>query len=192
MENLLSKKKPRKPLKTSGWTKLSSSMIKSLYGAKKWQRMASVGAVVFLLSLGGCGTIKKVEIEHRIETHYVDSTIYHLDTVKVEVPREVYRDYTSLLDTLHMETSVASSWAAVDTTNMVLRGELKNKPIQLEKEILWKEKIVYKDSLVYQEVPIPVEVEKKVTPRWAWFTLGVSVLSILSIILLILKKLKLV
>ena len=154
--------------------------------------MASVGAVVFLLSLGGCGTIKKVEIEHRIETHYVDSTIYHLDTVKVEVPREVYRDYTALLDTLHMETSVASSWAAVDTTNMVLRGELKNKPIQLEKEILWKEKIVYRDSVEYREVPVPVEVEKKVTPRWAWFTLGLSIAFILGVVLWVLRKLRLV
>ena len=192
MEKLFSKNKPCKPLKNSEWTDLSSSPGKSLCGAKKWQRMASFGAVLFLIVLGGCGTLKKVEIEHRIETHYVDSTIYHLDTVKVEVPREVYRDYTALLDTLHMETSVASSWAAVDTTNMVLRGEIRNKPIQLEKEILWKEKIVYRDSVEYREVPVPVEVEKKVTPRWAWFTLGVSVRSILSIILLILKKLKLV
>ena len=183
---------PYKPFKSSGWTHLSSLTGKWLYGAKKWQRMASLGAVLFLIMLGGCGTIKKVEVEHRIETHYVDSTIYHLDTIKVEVPREVYGDYAGLLDTLRLETSVASSWAAVDTTNMVLKGELKNKDVALEKEIHWKERIVYRDSLVYQEIPVPVEVIKEVTPRWAWFSLGVSIFFILGFILFFLIKLKLV
>lgn len=153
----------------------------SLYGAGKWQRMARAAAASFLIFAAGCGTIKKVEVEHRIETHYIDSTIYHLDTLKVEVPKEVYRDYIGLLDTLRLETGVASSWAAVDTTNMVLKGELKNKDVALEKEIHWKERIVYRDSLVYQEIPVPVEVIKEVTPRWAKYLLAFNILFLIGV-----------
>lgn len=180
--------KPVEALKTTCIGNLSSLGFE----AKIDRFLGQIAGVLLVLSLAGCGTLKKVEVEHRIETHYVDSTIYHLDTIKVEVPREVYRDYTGLLDTLWLETGVASSWAAVDTTNMVLKGEIRNKQTALEKEVFWKEKIVYRDSLVYQEVPIPVEVVKTKTPRWAWFTLGISLVSVLGLILLILKKLKLV
>lgn len=196
MRNFPEKNTPEKvickPLKKSGWSRTSFFITEWLKSPGKWQRMARAAAASFLIFAAGCGTIKKVEIEHRIETHYVDSTIYHLDTIKVEVPREVYMDYAGLLDTLRLETSVASSWAAVDTTNMVLKGELKNKDVALEKEIHWKERIVYRDSLVYQEIPVPVEVIKEVTPRWAWFSLGVSIFFILGFILFFLIKLKLV
>lgn len=127
------------------------------------------------LLIASCGTIKKVEIEHRIETHYIDSTIWHTDTAYFDIPREVYKDYTSLLDTLKLETGVAKSWAAIDTNKMMLTGEIENKPVKLEKEIQWKEKIVYKDSLVYKEIPVEVEVIKEKVPNWSWWTLGICV-----------------
>ena len=130
----------------------------------------ALGLLVF-----GCGIIKKVEVEHRVETHFVDSTIWHVDTNYFDVPREVYRDYTGLLDTLNLETGVAKAWAAIDTNKMMLSGEIENKPVKLEKEYVWKEKIIYKDSLVYQEVPVEIEVVKETTPKWALWTLGICI-----------------
>ena len=149
-----------------------------------------LAASLLILSLGGCGTLKRIEVEHRIVTHYVDSTIWHLDTAYFKIPVEVYRDYSSLLDTLKLETSVASSWAAVDTTNMSLKGEIKNKPVQLEKEVLWKEKIVYRDSLVYKEVPVEIERVKEVVPRWSWWSLGINIIILLGFLAFVLFRLR--
>lgn len=146
--------------------------------------------VLFLIILTGCGTLKKIEVEHRIETHYVDSTIWHLDTAYFDVPREVYKDYSGLLDTLKLETSMASSWAAVDTNKMVLAGEIKNKSTKLEKEVLWKEKIVYRDSLVTKEVPVPLEIIKEVVPKWCWWLLGFNIAILVLALAWVLAKLK--
>lgn len=177
-------------LSRPGWSNLSSSPKESPHGAKKWQRMASLGAVLFLIVLGGCGTIRKVEIEHRTETHYIDSTTWHVDTAYIDIPREVYRDYTALLDTLRLETGVARSWAAVDTTNMVLKGEIVNKEATLGKEILWKERVVYRDSLVKVDVPVEVEVVKEKVPSWSWWSAGLNILGIVLLSILIWMKIK--
>lgn len=111
------------------------------------------------LLLIGCGPTRYINTE--TVYNVIDSTIYHIDTTYIDIPREVIKDIVPVYDTLKMETSVATSEAWVDTTTHSLKGTLKNKETKLEKEILWKEKIVYKDSLVTKEVP--VEVEKPVT-----------------------------
>lgn len=129
-----------------------------------------------MLIFGGCKTHQTV-IKEEIVTRYVDSTIWHTDTTYFEVPKEVYADYTSLLDTLVLETNYALSWTAIDTNNRLLVGELKNKDFKIPIKYLWKERIVYQDSIVEKtkEVPVEVEVIKKVTPKWAWWTLFICI-----------------
>ena len=40
---------------------------------------------------------------------------------------------------------------------------MKNKKTELSRpQVVYKEKIVYRDSLITKEIPVPVEVEKKV------------------------------
>lgn len=133
--------------------------------------------VLLLLTLG-CGVTKKtIQIDHITETHYVDSTRWHDSTIYYIVPIERYRDYTSLLDTLKLETSLAKAEAYVDTTNNTLKGSIENKKDSLKTVIKWKERIVQKDSLVYKEVP--VEVEKEVTkyPKSYWWFMGFTLLT---------------
>lgn len=133
---------------------------------------------VLLLLTFGCGVTKKtIQIEHVTETHYVDSTRWHDSTIYYVVPVERYRDYTSLLDTLKLETSLAKAEAYVDTTNNTLKGSIENKKDSIKTVIKWKEKIVQKDSLVYKEVP--VEVEKEVTkyPKSYWWFMGFTLLT---------------
>jgi len=128
---------------------------------------------VLLLLTFGCGVTKKtIQIDRITETHYVDSTRWHDSTIYYIVPIERYRDYTSLLDTLKLETSLAKAEAYVDTTNNTLKGSIENKKDSLKTVIKWKERIVQKDSLVYKEVP--VEVEKEVTeyPKSYWWFMG--------------------
>lgn len=83
-------------------------------------------------------------------------------------------------------------WAYADTTREAVLGGLEEDKVEEKIKIVYRDRVVANDSVEYREVPVPVEVVKKVTPRWAWFSLGVSLISILSILLLILKKLKLV
>ena len=136
--------------------------------------------ILFIL-LTACSTIKYVPIkgEDIYHTEYVtkDSIIY--------TPVEVIKEVVPELDTLYMETTVAKAKAYLDTNLSILKGEMKNK-----KEIIYKDKIVYRDSIIIQkqEVPVEVEVEKKVIPKWVYYSLGLNIL-ILSFFLgrLILK-----
>ena len=147
-------------------------------------------AALLLLTFG-CGVTKKaVQIEHVTETHYVDSTRWHDSTIYYIVPIERYRDYTSLLDTLKLETSLAKAEAYVDTTNNTLKGSIENKKDSLKTVIKWKERIVQKDSLVYKEVP--VEVEKEVTkyPKTYWWFMGISILAAVYVALKVFLKVK--
>lgn len=136
---------------------------------------------LILLLFVSCSTIKYVPIkgEDIYHTEYItkDSIVY--------TPVEVIKEVVLELDTLYMETSVAKAKAYLDTNLNILKGEMKNK-----KEIIYKDKIVYRDSIVIQkqEVPVEVEVEKKVVPRWVHYSLGLNIL-ILSFFLgrLILK-----
>lgn len=137
--------------------------------------------ILLTLLLTSCGTIKYVPIkgENIYHTEYItkDSIIY--------TPVEVIKEVVPEMDTLYMETTVAKAKAYLDTNLNILKGEMKNK-----KEIIYRDKIVYRDSIVIQkqEVPIEVEVEKKVVPKWVYYSLGLNIL-ILSFFLgrLILK-----
>lgn len=143
--------------------------------------------VAFAVLFTACSPkIVYVPGETRIE--YRDTTIFHTDTVSIDVPVEVIKEVVPSMDTLFMETSVASAWAAVDTVTTTLKGELRNKPISLEKEIVYKERLVYRDSIVTKPYPVEVEKEVRYVP-WivkilAWF----GGLSLVAVVLFILRK----
>ena len=126
-----------------------------------------------LLLLTSCSTIKYVPIkgEDIYHTEYItkDSIVY--------TPVEVIKEVAPELDTLYMETTVAKAKAYLDTNLNILKGEMKNK-----KEIIYKDKIVYRDSIVIQkqEIPVEVEVEKKVVPSWCCWLLGINILVIIG------------
>ena len=146
--------------------------------------------VLLLFTFGCCATRHTTVIEHKTETHYIDSTRWHDSTIYYTIPVERYRDYASLLDTLRLETSLAKSEAYVDTTNNTIKGSIENKEDSIKTVVKWKEHIVYKDSLVYEEVP--VEVTKEVTkyPKSYWWLLGFSLLAVIYTALRIYLKVK--
>ena len=124
---------------------------------------------LILLLFVSCSTIKYVPVkgDDIYHTEYVtkDSIIY--------TPVEVIKEVVPKLDTLYMETSVAKAKAYLDTNINILKGEMKNK-----KEIIYKDKIIYRDSIIIQkqEIPVEVEVEKKVVPGWCWWSLAINIL----------------
>ena len=147
--------------------------------------------LIAILLVFGCGTARRTTIiEHKTETHYIDSTRWHDSTIYYTIPIERYRDYASLLDTLRLETSLARSEAYIDTTNNTLKGSIENKRDSLKTVIKWKEHIVYKDSLVYQEVP--VEVTKEITkyPKSYWWFMGFTLLTGIYFALKVYLKIK--
>lgn len=159
-------------------------------------------SLVMLASLGGCGTIKHVPITDKNNIVLRDSVIFRDSTrvidsiIYVQIPREKVMDFISQIDTSKLETSVAKSFAYVDTTSLMIIHSLENKDAVLQKEIVYKdryiteEKIVYRDSIQIKEIPVEVEVEKTKYPKTYWWLLGFFVIVVGIFIVRIYLKFK--
>ena len=147
-----------------------------------------------LIITASCSIFKPVVVRDSTITsiHYVDSINYIDSTILVPIYKEYYRDYSDLLDTLNLETSLAQAKAYVDTTDKKIKGEIQNKETQIPYKTKYKEKITYKDSLVYvkQDVPVYVEKIKNVVPCWCWWLLSINIAMLLAAVFFFLKKLK--
>ena len=141
--------------------------------------MKNLIKILILSLLVSCSIIKPVPVQTQIKYEIRDSINFKDSTVYHTLYKEVYKDYTNLLDTLNLSTSYADAKAYVDTSKMLLKGEIKNKDADVPVKIKWKEKIIYRDSIVTKEVPVPVEVEK-IKYKHYWYE---SILWFLSIIL---------
>lgn len=109
-----------------------------------------------------CSVVKYVPVEGRTEVVYRDTTIFRVDTLKVDVPVEVIKEVVPDMDTLKLETSVAVARAWANQSTRTLQGSIENKHTSLQKPVETKERIVYRDSIVTKQVPYPVEVIKEV------------------------------
>ena len=135
--------------------------------------------ILAAIMLNACGTPKYITVK---ETEYIKDTVkIKADTVKVEVPKEVVINVVPELDTLRMETSVAEAEAYLDTLTQTLKGQIKNKKTELQKEIQTIEKTKFVERKV--EVPVPYEVVKTKVPRWAWVLLAFNVSLLIGFII---------
>ena len=138
--------------------------------------------ILFLiLLLTSCSTIRYVPVETVVtetKTEIVRDTIIKWAPPIEKVDNET-KDTTSTV-----ETSLAKSTATV--SNGTLHHSIENKKDSIKTKIVYKDKIVTKTE--YKEVPVEVEIEKKVIPSWVYYSLGLNIL-ILSFFLgrLILK-----
>ena len=140
--------------------------------------------ILAAIMLNACGTPKYITVK---EKEYIkDTVVIKADTVRVEVPKEVEVNVVPELDTLKMETSVAEAEAYLDTLTQTLKGSLKNKKIELKKEIQTIEKTKFVEHKV--EVPVPYEVVKTKTPLWAWIMLSINVGLIVGFLLILFLK----
>jgi hypothetical protein len=131
-----------------------------------------------------CSTIHQVPVQTQIQTQTIlkDSTIVHIDTVTYQLPVESSVAFN--VQHSHLETTVAYSEASVDSLGM-LQHTLTNKPFKIEKQIVYQDRIVtqYRDSTITKEVPVTVEVVKKVVPNWCWYLLAFNILILVFIII---------
>ena len=98
----------------------------------------------------------------------VDTVIKWMPPVE-KVDKET-RDTTSMV-----ETSLAKSTATV--SNGTLHHTIENKKDSIKTKIVYKDKIIKQTE--YKEVPVEVEVVKKVVPGWCWWLLGINILTII-------------
>lgn len=147
--------------------------------------------VLITALFASCSTVKYIPVEGKTETvvNYIDSVRVKDSVVVVPIERIV--DIVAQYDTLYLETSLAKSTAYVDTTFHALRGSIENKE-QIIYRNRWKDRIVEKTDSVYIEKPVPYEVEvvKTVTPKWAKWTLIITLFALFYIGYKIVQKLK--
>ena len=135
-------------------------MRKCLYGLA----IALCGAVM----ITSCRTIQYVPLETNTEVHIKDSTIYnYIDSIRIHEATR-YRDFSWIGDTLKLRGNRSRAWAVADTLNGCLVGEIEEDKVEEKTRIVYKDRIQYRDSIQYVEKPVPVEIEKevKVYPRW--------------------------
>lgn len=143
-------------------------------------------AVVFMLSC--CGNIRYIPVNTETVVQYVDSIRWEIKDSTVIIPKTVIRDIVPEYDTLRLEAPNAEARAWVDTTVHSLKGEIRTEEQRTRTVIEYRDRIEYRDSLVYVEKPIPVEVIKTKTPKWAWGSLVLNAIIILIGALLIWLK----
>ena len=128
---------------------------------------------LIILLLTSCSTIKYIPVK---ETEYVTVTETLVDTVIKWAP-PIEKIVNETKDTTStVETSLAKSTATV--SNGTLHHSIENKKDSVKTKIVYKDKIVTKTE--YKEVPVEVEVEKKVVPSWCWWLLGINILVIIG------------
>lgn len=142
-------------------------MIDKLYHQIHKNLLKGLFLALFTTLSISCGVTTKVIEEHKEIVTYKDSTILHQDTIYTKIPVEFYYDYSPLLDTLHLETSVAAADAYLDTASLMIKGGIFNKAVEIPTEYIWKERIIESTDTVYVEKmkEIPVEVIKYKTPK---------------------------
>lgn len=144
-------------------------------------RRTLVYCVLLAVVFTACTTVRYVPVR---ETEYVTvrDSVYFRDTlVRIELEKARVSDFVDVGDTLYMRTDLAASTAFLDTLDGKLKGTLRNIMPYVEKPVQIREKIVYRDSVRSVEVPVPVEVEKRV--RYVpWYTKAFAFIGILSLV----------
>lgn len=139
--------------------------------------MRHIWLLLPLTVLTGCGTIRYVPVEKKVEVR--DTVVLKSDTVRVAVPVEKIVEVVPKTDTILLETSVAKAEAWVDSTGLC--GRIENKRVELTKEIQVVERVRKETERV--EVPVEVIKEKRVIPRWLWLSLAVNLAVVVCIVL---------
>ena len=124
---------------------------------------------LILLLFVSCSTIKYIPVK---ETEYVTVTETIVDTVIKWMPPIEKVDKETKDTTSTVETSLAKSTAAV--SNGTLHHTIENKKDSIKTKIVYKDKIV--ERIEYKEIPVEVEVVKKVVPGWVYYSLGLNIL----------------
>ena len=133
----------------------------------------------------GCATPKFLPSSN-IKIIAKDSLVINTKLVSVAIPNESHSIITKSKS--HLETSVATSDAEIDSLGM-LHHTLANKKDSLKSKIQYVDKIVYRDSIEVREVPVEIEKPVRYIPKFYQFTFAFFVIFVLFIVVKLLLKL---
>ena len=134
--------------------------------------------------LTGCSTPKYLASSN-IRIVSKDSLIVHTDLISVAIPNESHSIITKKKS--HLETSVATSDASIDSLGM-LHHTLVNKKDSIKTKIKYVDKISYRDSVEVREVPVEVEKPVPYIPKFYQFTFILFWIFILFIVVKVIRK----
>lgn len=149
--------------------------------------------LILLFVVCSCGTVKQIPVNNKEVVNIRDSVVLRDSVITTYINKERIKEVVPELDTLVMNTKYAKSISYLDTTTNTLQGTLEQlDSVPVPVKVVFKDKIITKEKVIEKEIPVPVEVvrEKKVTPKWIWWSLGLNFL-IFVIFLLRLKLNKL-
>lgn len=139
------------------------------------KRIVLIFLLVFVVY--SCGPVRYIPVEKNETINIRDSVVLKDSTVITYLQKEIIKDVVPELDTLVMNTKYAKSVSYLDTTTNTLKGELIQKDsVPVKIKIVYKDRIVEKEKIIEKEIPIEVVREKKVTPKWIWWSLGLNFL----------------
>lgn len=150
---------------------------------------------LFLFPFCACTSLKKGKTPVIIEEKIVEKTIIK-DSIIVKdsivyIPQEKIVEVVPHLDTLQMEIETAKAKAYLDTTRMILKGELESKKAT-QKEVIEVTKIVEKIDTVFIEKPVPYPQPTPYVPKAykysMWFSLSILAFFLIKIALTLKKK----
>ena len=136
--------------------------------------------------ISGCSSPRYIPASN-IKIISKDSLVVHTELVSVALPLESHTIVTPTKKS-HLETSVATSDASIDSLGM-LHHTLVNKKDSIKTKIQYVDKIVYRDSIDVREVPVPVEKPVPYIPNFYKFTFAFFGIFVLFVIVRLLIKL---
>lgn len=132
---------------------------------------------ILLFVVCSCGTTKYIPVNNKEVVNVRDSIVLRDSTVITYLQKEKIKDVVPELDTLIMETTYARSKSYLDTTTNTLQGTLEQlDSVPVKTKIVFKDRIVTQEKIIEKEIPVEVVREKKVTPKWIWWSLGLNFL----------------
>lgn len=130
-----------------------------------------------------CGTAHQIpgQDSTQVTTVIRDSVRVKDSTIFIQIPIERIVDVVPVYDTLKLETTLAQAEAYVDTLTHTLKGNIVNRrdSIKVVVKYLDRKVEILRDSIQVKEVPVEVEVIRKVIPKWVWYLLVFNVLVLL-------------
>lgn len=187
MEKLKSILKRFKSLLGAWWYNVSSQPLEAKYGAFLFHLIALLAALLLLLGIGGCSTVKYVPIQTEEKVIVKDSLIYVRDTITVEIPKEVIKEIVPADTTSILKTSLAISEARVEEGKLHHTLE-QSGAVKTVVDTCYVTRI--EEKVVYQDRPIEVPKEVKYIPPFFWWSLILNIITVLFIIFKIYLKLK--
>lgn len=172
---------------TAWWYNLSSWTYNAILCPFMCEIAALLAALLVMLGIGGCSSLKYVPINTEEKTIVKDSLIYIRDTVTVEIPREIVKEIVPADTTSILKTSVAISEARLEGGHLHHTLE-QSGTVKARIDTFYLTKI--EEKTVYKDRPVEVKVPVKYVPSFYKFCLWWFIGSVILIALWIIMKIK--